>query len=667
MRTLENNVSRNHDKLICDLKHDITRLCQSLLFLTGKGFLLGLLVLAQPFLGLGQETVELSPAVTPAPTPASVSTLEVTTVVATKTPKSLDELMPSVDTISGGELQARQLYGIENVLAFAPGTSVVQTGGAGSQTSLFIRGMESNHTVVLLNGRRLAPGLAGLYNLENLDTMWLDSVQLNRGPVSSLYGSDALAGALDLRMVDARDLEEGISASTLVEGGSFSTLRSGQQVIVKDGPVGLALDLSFHDTANDRIYSDFQNLNLRGNLAFDLGDRAWFDVLGYYQESKLQVPGSNLSSYFPETQRNENQSALLSPRFSIERDEWDFSVFYSYNTSELEATQDVFFQDNRLEQNSHEVEAQLNFHPTEEAAFALGGGWYGYEFSRTPLIPGPFNPASAKEFGYWSVFGQTDIDLPASFNFLGSARHDGHDSFESKATYSVQLRHDFEPTSTQVFGKIATGYKAPSGQDFVYLDPSVDPNSLAPEESQSWEIGVRQFLPGEAGSIAVTYFQAEVENLVDSFGFPALATSVDTQTDGIELEFVLTPTDHLRLFANYTWLDAVIVDGYYFGGFAGGPGDKLPRRPEHTLSGGLLYQADSWKIGAEFVSAFARLDSPGVTLDDYAVARIFGNVSVNDQMEIFGRLENVLDEDFETTTGYDAPGFGAFGGIRLTF
>ena len=223
MRTLENNVSRNHDKLICDLKHDITRLCQSLLFLTGKGFLLGLLVLAQPFLGLGQETVELSPAVTPAPTPASVSTLEVTTVVATKTPKSLDELMPSVDTISGGELQARQLYGIENVLAFAPGTSVVQTGGAGSQTSLFIRGMESNHTVVLLNGRRLAPGLAGLYNLENLDTMWLDSVQLNRGPVSSLYGSDALAGALDLRMVDARHLEEGISASTLVEGGSFAT------------------------------------------------------------------------------------------------------------------------------------------------------------------------------------------------------------------------------------------------------------------------------------------------------------------------------------------------------------------------------------------------------------------------------------------------------------
>lgn len=593
--------------------------------------------------------------------------LETTTVIATKTPKPITEVTPSVDTLRGAELRSRQIYDLEDALGFTAGTSLIQAGQSGAQTSLFIRGMESNHAVVLLNGRRLAPGLAGLYNLELLETTWLDSVELHRGPVSSLYGSDALAGALDLRMTDARLLEPGSKFSTYAEGGSFSTLRAGQQAIVKDGPVGVVFDAAFHDTENDRPESDFQNLNLRGNVAIELGDRAWFDILGYWQDSELQVPGSRLSPAFPESQINDNRSYLWSPRFSILRDDWDFSVFYSRTNSELEATRDVFLQDNLLEQTSDEVEAQLNLRPSDVAAFSLGAGWYGYEFSRTPLTPGPFNTASSKEFGYWSIFGQADLDLPANFNLVASGRYDGHDSFESKATYSVGLIHRIEATDTQLFARLATGYKAPSGQDFVFLDPSVDPDSLLPEESQSWEAGVRQFLPGGAGSLAVTFFQADIENLVDSFGFPAFPASVDTETQGIELETVLTPVEGLSFFANYTWLDATIVEGQYFGGFAGGPGDRLPRRPEHTFSGGVRYDADDWRLGVEFISAFARLDSPGITLDDYAVARVFGGFNVNKNIEIFGRIENALDEQYETTQGFDAAGFGAFGGVRISF
>lgn len=593
--------------------------------------------------------------------------LTITTVVSSKTPKVMAEVLPSVDTVSGGELKARQLYQLEQVLSFSPGVSIVQTGQAGGVSSLFIRGMESNHTVVMLNGRRLAPGLAGLYNLELLDTMWLDSVELQRGPVSSLYGSDALAGALDLRMTDARTLLPGASATSLVEGGSFNTIRAGQQFKAKEGPLGVVLDLSFHDTENDQVFSDFQNLNLRTNVALEIGDRTWIDVLGYYQDSELQVPGSTQSFFFPETQLNDNESWLLSPRFSIQRDDWDFSTFYSHNRSELEATQDVFFLDSLLEQESNEVEAQLNLHPSDNATFTLGGGWFEHEFTRMPLIPGPFNTASAQRYSYWSLYGQADLDLPANLNLLGSGRYDGHDSFDSKATYSVQLTHTVEATDTQVFGKIATGYKAPSGQDFVFLPPTIDPTTLEPEESRSWEAGVRQFLPEDFGSVAVTYFQADIENLVDSFGFPAIPTTVDTETQGIELEILLTPGDHWQFFANYTWLEAHITDGFYFGGFAGGPGDRLPRRPEHTFSGGVSYQTLDWRLGAEFISAFGRLDSPGVTLDDYAVARVFGSVFVNDQLEIFARMENVFDESFETTRGYEASGFGAYGGIRFTF
>ena len=593
--------------------------------------------------------------------------LDTTTVVATKTPKALFELSPSVDTITGAELKARQLYSLEDVLSFSAGTSVVQTGQAGAQTSLFIRGMESNHTVVLLNGRRLAPGLAGLYNLELLDTTFLDSVALNRGPVSSLYGSDALAGALDLRMIDARHLEAPGTFTQFIEAGSFDSIRGGAQVTGTNGPVGVVVDLSAQQTGNDRPVNDFENFTLRANVSVEVGDRAWFDVLGFFQDSQLEVPGSSLSAFFPETQLNDNESGLLSPRFTVERDEWDFSVFYSYNTSELEATQDVFFLDNELDQYSHEAEAQLNLRPIEETEFTIGSGYYQYEFSRMPLIPGPFNLPSQKEYGYWSLFGQADIDLPANFNLLVSGRYDGHDSFESKGTYSAQLSQFFEPTRTQFFGKIATGYKAPSGQDFVFLDPSVNPDLLSPEESQSWEAGIRQLLPGDSGSLAFTYFQNDVDNLVDSFGFPAFPAEVDTEMEGIEVELVLRICDCLDVFANYTWLDATITDGLYFGGFAGGPGDRLPRRPEHTAAGGFRFYTDRLNFGAEIRGAADRLDSPGVELEDYAVARFFGSIAVTENIEIFGRVENAFNERFETTRGYEVARTAAYGGVRITF
>ena len=76
---------------------------------------------------------------------------------------------------------------------------------------------------------------------------------------------------------------------------------------------------------------------------------------------------------------------------------------------------------------------------------------------------------------------------------------------------------------------------------------------------------------------------------------------------------------------------------------------------------------DRWKAGAEIRGAYERLDSPGVYLDDYTVARIFGSYEINETIEIYGRLENVFNLDYETTTGFEAAGFGVFGGVRVLF
>ena len=599
----------------------------------------------------------------------SSATPEVPTVVATKTPKAEPQLIPSVDTLAVSELRQNQRFTAANFLRFAPGTSVVQTGQGGAVTSLFVRGMESDHTVVLLNGRRLPPGLAGQYQLEFLDISLLESVQLHRGPVSSLYGSDAVAGALDLRMTDARFVETN-GLSSYFEGGSFSTFRNGTTVTFRENRFGGVLELATVSTENDRPESDFENRTLRGNFAFDVAEGIWFDVLGNVQAASIQVPGSSFNNpNFPENQLNENQSMLVSPRLTVERDNWDFSTFYSYSENVLEATQTLFLNDNLLEQTGHEAEAVFHFRPGEDATYTLGSGYYEYQFDRSPLTPGFFNQPANFRYSYGSVFGQADIDLPADFNVVTSIRHDSHDTYRDATTYSVQLSHHLESTGSTLFGKIATGYKAPVGQDLLFTLPGVDLSTIEPEESHSWEVGIRQDLFGKRGSLGLTWFHNDIENLIDNDPFTFVFSQVDAETEGLEVEAEMKLTEELDFYANYTWLDARVVGG---AGFAGLPGDRLLRRPRHTVNAGLVWSTDRFDLGAEIQGGFDRIDGPAFGTnepffaDDYMIARLFGSRQITDRWEIYGRIENLFDERYVYTRGFEAAGFGIFGGVRIS-
>ena len=592
--------------------------------------------------------------------------LKPTIVVATKTPKDAKELMPSIEYIGADSIEDRQIFQLVDSLQYIPGVTIVQTGQQGGAASLFVRGLESNHVVTLLNGRRLAPGLAGLYNIELLGTSFLESVQLAKGPVSSLYGSDAIGGALDLRMSDARFVSVKNNLELFTEAGSFDTFRSALKYQTKEDRVGIVMDASYLHTDNDRPFSQFENLTLRNNIAYEVSDNIHFDLLSFYQGSDLQVPGSELGGSFPEPQINVNESSLISPRLSITEKDWNAQIFFSRTDSGLEATQDVFQQDNILKQTGNEIEALVNYSVLDNSIWTLGSGYYNYEFSRTPITPGPFNKPSDKRFGYGSIFAQVDHFFNNGYNLIASARWDEHDSFESTGTYSIQMSKEILSNST-LFSKISTGYKAPSGQDFVYLDPSVDPDLISPEESFSWEIGTKHSFADESGIISLSYFNSDIDGLVDSIGFPAFPAQVDTKTQGIELGLTYNISEHLSAYMNYTWLDAFITDGLYFGGFAGSPGDRLTRRPEHTGSGGILYRNDTWKLGAEIHGASNRLDSPGVTLKDYSTVRAYGSWKWKPNVEVHARVENIFNELYQSTRGYTAAGTGIFAGLRINF
>ncbi len=574
-------------------------------------------------------------------------------------------------TIDQGAIQDRQYQDLTDVLARTPGVSLIQSGNKGATASLFIRGAESNHAPVLLDGRRLPAGLAGLYQIEYLGISTLESVQISKGAVSSLYGGDAVAGVIDLRSTDARAVEEDLIEST-VELGSFSTFTQSNKLQIREGKLGVALSNYYTDTDNDRPNSAYTNENYRANIAYSINEELDFDFLAYIQESSVGVPGNENGSSFPESQINDNESLLLSPRLRWQHGDWEVSTFYSYTENELVATDAPFFSDNSLQQTGHEFEAVASFRPSDEQSYLVGVAAYQYDFERQPLSPFSLSGPSAFRYDYVSVFAQAENQWANGWKTRVSARHDFHNQFEDATTVSAEIR--VPVGQAEVFTKFATGYKPPSGQDYVFLSPQIDPGTLTPEESTTWEIGFQTPFANERGRFGATFFANEFDNLVDSsfnfLTFETLATVVDTESHGWEIALSYDFTETVSGYANYTYLDAKIRDGLYFGGFSGQAGDRLIRRPRHSFQAGLAAKFDRGNVGIELTSASNRLDSmssfsgPGF-VDDYELVRLYGTYELTERIDVFARVENALNQSYETTSGFTGAGQSFHLGARI--
>jgi len=354
----------------------------------------------------------------------------------------------------------------------------------------------------------------------------------------------------------------------------------------------------------------------------------------------------------------------------VQRDNWDLSAFYSYTENQLEDLNSPppFVVDSRLEQVGHEVEAVLNYQQGERAVYTLGLGHYDYEFDRNPLNASS-TLQSSNQYAYSSIFGQADVEFGGGFGLLASVRHDAHDSYDDATTYTVQLQYLCSLSGAKFYLKNATGYKVPSGQDLLFLDPSINPSALEPESSDSWEIGLQKSFLEDSARLSLAYFVSDITDLIDNDPNTFAFSQVDSESKGVELETRFAIADGLDLYANYTYLDAVVAAG---SGFTGLSGDRLLRRPKHIISAGAHYRADCWSLGLELQGYYDREDIDSAlftrtSLEDFLLARVVGSYQVSENCQLYGRVENLFDEDYESSDGYEGRGLGAFAGVRVNF
>lgn len=620
---------------------------------------------------------------------------------AAATGEPIARIGSAVTIITGQELRARQVRTAADALRSLPGVAVNRTNGFTGLTQVRIRGAEANHTQVMIDGIQANDSTNGEFDFSDLSAEDIERIEIIRGAQSSIYGSGAVGGVINIITRDGRGP---LTFRVLGETGSFGTREGGAGVsagndnlwgkiaftkrwtggfnIATEGPENDAGELAtFNAKAGVRIVKgltfdgvmrhtrkagdrDIEGVEL-GKLQEQADDPAEFNAATWLQGGRLTWAALDgdliqvLSASRNETHRTDN-----SPTFFFTSDYLGETIDYSYKGTYrfgapigqgLSNTLTWFVEDDKERFTPNSVSYDP-FFPSQDDGFArvrnrmaYAGEWQGDFWDRLIVTAG--------------------------------LRHDDNDTFEDFTTWRTTATLRLPEVGLRPHGSVGTAVKAPTMfEQFGTIPRFFTPNpALTPEESFGWDAGLELATRDRKHWLDVTYFDATLENQIDGFAagpnftFTAVNREGTSTRSGIEVAGSTEIVHGLTLSGSYTYLDATTPDGL-----------EEVRRPQHAGRADLNYVfADgkgTFNIGAiyngemddpvrrvtGFFFGFPTLVAERFTLDDYVVVNVAASYEVAQGVELYGRVENAFDEDYQEVFGFETAGAAAYVGLRLT-
>ena len=609
-----------------------------------------------------QQTMEASP--TPSPGEAEAQQVVVS---ATRFDIPLDQSPASVSVISSEDIEQKQIERVSDALREVPGLSVVQTGTAGQLTSVFIRGLRSEHTQVLLDGIPINQGLQGAFNFADLTTEDIDRIEVVRGPQSTLYGPRALAGVIQIFTKQGTGTPGVLLAA---EGGSYDSFREWTQSDGKIDGFDYSMGASRLDADNARPNNNYRNT-------------AAITDVGWSPDEQLRV--GSLFTYSVSDTGNPN--TIFDPRpidhFLTERwligphidwrptDWWDHKFIFSYDHERQinDPNEDGFVGPTRALFERTQIDYQNDLRPTSWLTLTSG-----FFYSR--LNAGQERPFVLQTFGLQPTFVSDHTQEVAGFLqatltpvenliLVAGGRFDHFNQFGGVWTYRFASSYKVDKTNTTLHSSVATGFSPPSSQDKIFGNNF----GLKPERDLGWDIGIRQELSKNRVSFGLTYFHNDLSNVI---GFNGLFQTLNlgaAETQGLEAELRAQPIADLLFTASYTYLDAENTSSKDISQLQGA---RLPRRPRNEVYFSASYLW--WKrlrttVEAKFVNAREELNfgGPNFDIEDYSFVNIAAEYEVNPHLSLFGRIDNLTNEHYSEVFGFPALGRAAYGGVKLRF
>ncbi len=601
--------------------------------------------------------------------PSGTTLLEERVVTATKSNTERWRTASSITVIDRKKIDDQQLKLLPDALRQVPGLTIADRGTPGSVNGLFLRGTNSDQTLVVIDGRPVPANLAGLYNIETMALDNVERIEVLRGPAASLYGGKTIGGVINIITRSGRGLTK--PETTLSwEGGSFGTSRESLGTRGAAGIYDWSLELSRQDTQGYRINSQFQLNNVAAKFGAQLADTLRFDLdLRYYN---ADVGDPFTSTGFGANDPDNHvvtEFWSISPRLIWETsDRWTQSLVYQFGNFRQAATGYNFGGgNNRITSRSHFWEYQSVFKATDHWAITAGAWLQDLGYSRyNNDAPGIFNPGGNsydvdQTETNWAVFLQSQAEILPGWNVLGGIRHDSYSDFGDATTWRAGTSWRMPWTQTVLHANYGTAFAPASPQNreaALFGNPAFN----NPEQSTGFEFGIEQPFANNKATVSLTWFQNDIRNLIvfDPALF-VLQQINQARTQGLEAALSWQPSQHFGFNAQYTYLDADDLTA----------GTRLVRRPRHLIS------ADTWvkpvaklRLGLGALYVIDREDGFGAAqrdIEDYLRLRLTVSYQINKHLELFARVENLLGEHYSEVLGFPSMRTGAYAGFRMRF
>jgi vitamin B12 transporter len=584
--------------------------------------------------------------------------LEPVIVVATRTPEDARTLGTDVDQFSAADLSREQLSTFAEALGAAPGLPAFANGAPGSDLSVFTRGADSDQTLFLVDGIRL--------NDANTDySVFLggarlgatDTLEIARGPQSTLYGSEAVGGVVSLQAQKGSGTPSGDVA---VEAGSFDSVIGSADAQGARAGWAWSVSASGEHTANERPNNAFDSGDLVLRLDRDLpgGLDLGATLRGFV--GRFGDPGD---IYTDDPYAHETENNWLGTVFA------DFKASSDWSAHLIVGGQDrryvafdeepgVFTETTVVQNRRGVLDAQATYAGWTDQRLTAGAtledeatqdNGYGDIDQRQTLV---------------AVFAEDEWHPWSPLYLTGGVRYDDFDTFGSSVTGRATAAWLFADRSLKLRASYGTGFNAPSFLELYGVATGYVGNpDLRPESSRGGDAGIDWYLPRGAGTVSATWFRTDYRDLI-VYNFdvtPGTTENVgQARTDGLELEAKVALGAGIELHAAYTYLEADdLTDG-----------TRLLRRPRHSASADLWRDfGRGWSAGAGVAGVAGREDVDALTFltvndPDYAVVRFYGQWRATPRLTLKARVENLLDKRYQPVNGYPALGLGAYGQVQ---
>lgn len=604
-------------------------------------------------------------------------------VTATRLPAEAERLPADVDVIDVDEARSRGVDTLTEALTEAPGLNVMQSGGFGQQSSLFSGGANSNHTLVLLDGLRLndpsSPGSAFDAGQDLLGG--LSRIEIVQGPMSAVYGSDAIGGVLNL--IPRRGSDGPLNAQLDVWGGSFNTVAATAGVdgalgrlryaltgegYATDGydlvPERMATRTGDTDSAESATFTGVFDLAITSALSVDL--------LVRQRTASADFDPFNFESAFPfrEFRADDPDLEIAQNDLAVARlgATWRLRDGFSIRATGGALEQDRVEQDGGLTTSAYQGDRRfgdltLDWRAGDTGVLSNAGVAIGVETQTEDVDIDQGFATVAAEQDHRGAFLTAQADV-ANVTLTGAVRVDDFAGFGTETTWRVGASMNVtEPV--RVYAAYGTSFRAPTLYErFIYFgNPDLDP-----ERGSTWEIGadarLRAFGQDDGFELGALYRSSEIDDLIDFNAFFTYANIDRADIDSAEARFALRPTPWLTARVSYVYTDA--QDSV--------ANTQLLRRPESVWMASLEYDNGplsgqiGWRRVGERADQIYGDDSFYTGVGDtpaYDVFRASAAWNVTGAAQIYVAIENLTDETYEPVNGFAGAPRAVMVGVRL--